>query len=466
MSTLKAKDLSKIGYTNDQARSLVINIISKHFKHHSKEELIALLTQIKDHPVDYRKDAIWGKTACTFLDIEDESDFKVFSLLSETGPLKIVGGKEIESSAKKQMEGAMALPITIQGALMPDAHTGYGLPIGGVLAADNAVIPFGVGVDIGCRMTLSILDESDSFLRRYSHQVKMALKEYTHFGMEGGLEFHQEHEVLDSPVFQSTELLKRMQGKAARQLGSSGSGNHFVEFGEIELFENNSLNLAPKKYLALLSHSGSRGLGANIAQYYTKIAMDTCKLPAEVQQLAWLDLNSEAGQEYWWSMNLAGDYAKACHDRIHLNLLKSLGLQALATVENHHNFAWKDRLADGRDVIIHRKGATPAHEGELGIIPGSMTTAAYLVKGRGVDGALYSASHGAGRAMSRKRAKENTTVSALKKMLSDAGVTLIGGSVEENPLAYKDIEKVMDAQRSLVEIQGKFLPKIVRMNKE
>jgi tRNA-splicing ligase RtcB len=156
MSTLKAKDLSKIGYTNDQARSLVINIISKHFKHHSKEELVALLTQIKNHPDDYRKDAIWGKTACTFLDIEEEDDFKVFSLLpeTETGPLKIIGGKEIESSAKKQMEGAMSLPITLQGALMPDAHTGYGLPIGGVLAADNAVIPFGVGVDIGCRMAL------------------------------------------------------------------------------------------------------------------------------------------------------------------------------------------------------------------------------------------------------------------------------------------------------------------------
>src|SRR5258708_32946205 len=106
MSTLKAKDLSKIGYTNDQAKSLGINIISKHFKHHSKEERIALLTQIKDHPGDYRKDAIWGKTACTFLDIEDESDFKVCSLLSGPWPLKIVGGKEIESSAKKQMEGA------------------------------------------------------------------------------------------------------------------------------------------------------------------------------------------------------------------------------------------------------------------------------------------------------------------------------------------------------------------------
>ncbi|MHA4807301.1 RtcB family protein [Flavitalea flava] len=466
MSTLKTKDLSKIGYTNDQARSLVINIVSKYFKHHSKEELIALLTAIKANPSSYINDEITGKIAATFMDIEEECGFKVFSLLTKPGPLKIVGGKEIEGSAKKQMEGAMSLPIAIRGALMPDAHTGYGLPIGGVLAADNAVIPFGVGVDIGCRMALSILDENDRFLRRYAHQVKEALKTYTHFGMEGGLDFHQEHEVLDSPVFQTTELLRKIQGKASRQLGSSGSGNHFVEFGEIELFEDNALGLPPKKYLALLSHSGSRGLGANIAQYYTRIAMDTCKLPSEVQQLAWLDLDSEAGQEYWLSMNLAGDYAKACHDRIHFNLLKGLGLQALATVENHHNFAWKDRLADGKEVIIHRKGATPSHEGELGIIPGSMTTAAYLVKGKGGEQTLYSASHGAGRAMSRKRAKENMTVSGLKKMLSEAGVTLIGGTVEENPLAYKDIERVMEAQRELVDIQGRFLPKIVRMNKD
>lgn len=360
----------------------------------------------------------------------------------------------------------MSLPVTVQGALMPDAHTGYGLPIGGVLATQNAVLPFAVGVDIGCRMALTILDEGESFLKRFSHQVKVAMKEYTHFGMEGGLEFSQEHAVLDSPVFGSTELLKKLQAKAARQLGSSGSGNHFVEFGLIDLHEDNALQLPAKKYLALLSHSGSRGLGANIAQHYTRIAMDTCKLPRSAQQLAWLDMNSEAGQEYWLSMNLAGDYAKACHDRIHANLTKALGLQALAKVENHHNFAWEDTLADGRSVIIHRKGATPAHAGEMGIIPGSMCTAAYLVMGKGVDNALYSASHGAGRAMSRKRAKENMTVSGLKKMLSGAGVTLIGGSVEENPLAYKDIEQVIGAQQELVYIQGRFMPAIVRMNKD
>jgi tRNA-splicing ligase RtcB len=232
------------------------------------------------------------------------------------------------------------------------------------------------------------------------------------------------------------------------------------------LFEDNALGLPPKKYMALLSHSGSRGLGANIAQHYTRIAMDTCKLPREAQQLAWLDMNSEAGQEYWLSMNLAGDYAKACHDRIHANVLKAVGLQVLAKIENHHNFAWKDMLADGTEAIIHRKGATPAHKGELGIIPGSMATAAYLVEGKGVGSALYSAAHGAGRAMSRKRAKENMTVSGLKKMLANAEVTLIGGSIEENPLAYKDIECVMDAQQELVDIQGRFMPKIVRMNKE
>lgn len=466
MASLKTKELSKIGYTDDRARSLVINILSKHFKHHDKAALIALLTDIKSRPADFIEDGTVGKIAATFMEQPVECNFQSFQLLEATGQLKIYGAKEIEYAARQQMEVAMALPVTVQGALMPDAHMGYGLPVGGVLATQGAVIPYAVGVDIGCRMALSIFDEGESFLKRYSHQVKVALKEYTHFGMEGGLEFYQEHAVLDSPVFQSTALLKSLRGKAVRQLGSSGSGNHFVEFGFITLQEDNDLQLPPKKYLALLSHSGSRGLGANIAQHYTKIAMDTCKLPKSAQQLAWLDMNSEAGQEYWLSMNLAGDYARACHQQIHHNLTKALGLNNLATVENHHNFAWEETLADERKVIIHRKGATPAHAGELGIIPGSMTTPAYLVKGKGVEQALYSASHGAGRAMSRSRAREKMTVSMLKKITANAGITLIGGSVEENPLAYKDIEKVIAAQQELVEIQGQFIPAVVRMNKE
>ncbi|RFS19657.1 RtcB family protein [Chitinophaga silvatica] len=466
MAQIKTKELSKIGYTNNQTRSLVINIVAKHFKHTEKTEIIQLLQNIKSDPQAYLHDEVIAPIAKTFIDEPVECNFQSFSLLETTGQLSIFGGKTIEHSAKQQMETAMSLPITVQGALMPDAHSGYGLPIGGVLATNNAVIPYAVGVDIGCRMALSIIDEGESFLKRYAYQTKLALKEFTHFGISGSIGIQQEHEVLDSDAFKATLLLRQLHGKAVIQLGSSGTGNHFVEFGLITLAEDNILGLPAKEYLALLSHSGSRGLGANIAQHYTQIAMNSCKLPKSAQHLAWLDLNSEAGQEYWLSMNLAGDYAKACHDRIHANLLKALGLKAITKVENHHNFAWKDTLADGQEVIIHRKGATPAHKGELGIIPGSMTTPAYLVSGTGIERSLYSAAHGAGRSMSRKRAREHMTVSALKKIVADAGVTLIGGSVEENPFAYKDIETVMTAQRELVQVEGQFLPKIVRMYKE
>ncbi|WP_207420541.1 RtcB family protein [Desertivirga brevis] len=463
--SLRTKDLSKIGYTNDKARSLAINIFNKHFKYHTKSEQLETLSSLRERPEDFLEDDVLGKLAEVLTGKTKEIQFKVHSLMEEPAPLKMYGGKEIEAIAKRQIELASLLPVSVAAALMPDAHMGYGLPIGGVLATKNAVIPYAVGMDIGCRMSLSIINASDTYLKRYSFQIKEAIKKCTHFGMEGGLDFRQEHEVLDDPLFRAMPLLKQLHGKAVRQLGSSGSGNHFVEFGEIELFDNNTLGLVAGKYSAILSHSGSRGLGANIAKHYTNIAMNTCKLPRQAQQLAWLDMDSEAGQEYWNCMNLAGDYAKACHDQIHSNLVKELGLEVLFKVENHHNFAWKDQW-NNNDVIIHRKGATPAHKGELGIIPGSMTAPAYLVRGLGSGSSIFSASHGAGRAMSRQSAKDNMTVSAMKKVLSAAGVSLIGGSVEENPTAYKDIEKVMTAQKELVDIEGKFKPMIVRMNKE
>lgn len=466
MGNLRTKDLSKIGYHNDQLRSLVISIAAKNFKHHSKQQLLDLLVDIMHDPEAFLENELTSKIAAKIIGKTEASLFKTYALRDEPVYCKTYGGRGIEQSAKKQMELAGLLPISVQAALMPDAHMGFGLPIGGVLATDNVVIPYAVGMDIGCRMALSIIDESDGFLKRFAYQIKQALKNHTHFGMEGGLDIRQEHEVLDSPLFHEIPFLKPLRGKSVRQLGTSGNGNHFVEFGEIELLAGNSLGLPAKRYTALLTHSGSRGLGAAIAKQYTKIAMDTCKLPRQLQQLAWLDLHTEAGQEYWLTMTLAGDYAKACHDRIHANLLKALGLKALCVVENHHNFAWKDNLLDGKEVVVHRKGATPAHKGELGIIPGSMTTPAYLVSGKGNTDALHSASHGAGRAMSRQKAKDNMTVSAMKKLLSSADVTLIGGTVEENPLAYKDIEKVMAAQHDLVDIQGKFYPRIVRMNKD
>lgn len=462
---LRGKDLNKIGFENDVSRSVAIITASRHMKHDKKEDILALFQRIKETPADYEFDPLFGKLANTFIVKSKLKDFTSYDLLSETGQLKIYGGKGIEREAKQQMEVVMSLPVSIRGALMPDAHSGFGLPIGGVLAVENAVIPFGVGLDIGCRMALSIYEVPGTYISRNHYELKTALKEFTHFGMDGALEFKQEHEVLDREEFRYTELLKKLHGKAIRQLGSSGSGNHFVEFGLIELNEQNTVGVPAGVYMGLLSHSGSRGLGATVAQHYTKLAMEVCKLPKTAQHMAWLDLNTAEGQEYWMSMNLAGDYAKACHDRIHINISKAIGLKPLVKVENHHNFAWKEQL-DGKEVIVHRKGATPAHEGELGIIPGNMTDAGYLVAGKGISESLNSASHGAGRSMSRKKAKESITVSSFRKMVESAGVTLIGASSEESPFAYKNIEEVMVAQQNLVDIHGKFTPKIVRMNKE
>ncbi|MDR1181238.1 MAG: RtcB family protein [Bacteroidales bacterium] len=463
---IRLKELSEIGYIDNVSRSLAINIISKHCKHDAKENVIRILEQILETPQAFLNDEIWGKLAEHFCPLSETKTFTVYELREKVLPFKTYGGKDVETIAKQQMELAMRLPVSIAGALMADAHAGYGLPIGSVLAVENAVIPYAVGVDIGCRMTLSLFDEMPAFLSRYAYQIKQALKGKTHFGMEGGIPFAQEHEILDRTEFQTDAFLRNLHGKAVRQLGSSGGGNHFVEFGELELFEENSFGLPAGQYVALLSHSGSRGLGTEIARRYSEIAREQCRLPREAGHFAWLAMDSDAGQAYWMSMNLAGDYAKACHERIHINLAKALGVKPVKTIGNHHNFAWNETLNDGRKAIVHRKGATPAHVGEPGIIPGSMTTPGYLVQGCGAPESLFSASHGAGRAMSRQKAKESFTQSSLKKMLTAAGVQLIDGSVEEAPLAYKNIDKVMDFQKELVNIQGKFMPRIVRMNKE
>jgi tRNA-splicing ligase RtcB (3'-phosphate/5'-hydroxy nucleic acid ligase) len=223
------------------------------------------------------------------------------------------------------------------------------------------------------------------------------------------------------------------------------------------------LGLDPGKYLGLLSHSGSRGLGANIADHYTRIAKQKRPLPGEAKNLAWLDLNEQEGIEYWIAMNLAGDYAAACHHVIHEKIARQLGRQPLTQVENHHNFAWKE-IWEGREVIVHRKGATPAAKDVLGIIPGSMTAAGYIVKGKGEATALSSASHGAGRKMSRTAAKNSITTELLKATLQQHGVKLLSGGLDEAPQAYKDIEEVMRSQQQLVDVVGIFTPKIVKMD--
>lgn len=462
---LKSKSLRKINYSSNQVISQVLALLTKHYKHTPEEEQMELLLNLKNNYKDYLEDEVWGNVAKSFepeIELKPKEEIK---LLKDDQSFNVYGRKHIASNAYQQMELAMRLPISVQGALMPDAHQGYGLPIGGVLATKDAVIPYGVGLDIGCRMALTVYDEKASFLDRYSYQIEQALKSKTNFGTGGELNFTQEHKVLDRSEFESTELLRRLKGKAVKQLGTSGSGNHFVEFGLVQLHEDNDLELPAGEYVGLLSHSGSRGLGATVAKHYTDIAKSTCLLPRQAGHLAWLDLNSEAGQEYWMSMNLAGDYAKACHDRIHINLAKELGIEPIAKVENHHNFAWMQVNAQGEELVVHRKGATPAGKGELGIIPGSMTANGYIVSGKGNPGSLLSASHGAGRRLSRKGARESYTGSEMRKVLNREKVKLIGGGIDEAPIAYKDIDEVMLSQTELVEVIGKFLPRIVRMDK-
>ena len=288
----------------------------------------------------------------------------------------------------------------------------------------------------------------------------------TAFGLDGLLPFKQYHPLFDRSEFREIPILKKFREKAIRQLGSSGKGNHFVDICEVSLPENNALELSAGKYIGILSHSGSRGLGASIADYYTDIAKETCRLPRQAGPFAWLSLKSEAGQKYWKCMEIAGEYSAANHECIHYNVAKALRLKPLKNVSNHHNFAWKEILPDGRKVIIHRKGATPAHLGELGIIPGSMATPGYIVSGKGCVDSLYSASHGAGRTMSRLDARNSISRYALKKYLEEKNVTLMGGTTEEAPKAYKNIGKVMESQESLVKIDGTIIPRIVRMSEE
>jgi tRNA-splicing ligase RtcB (3'-phosphate/5'-hydroxy nucleic acid ligase) len=293
-------------------------------------------------------------------------------------PYTVWGPEHIDEGSINQMDAAMRLPITVSGALMPDAHVGYGLPIGGVLATANTVIPYAVGVDIACRMRMSIFELSPNVLGQQVGRFENALLENTLFGAGKQYQGHScaEHEVLDDPDWQATGFLNTLKDKAYRQLGTSGSGNHFVEWGAFTL-DADDLGLKQGHYLALLSHSGSRGVGYAIADRFSKLAKEQHPaLDKSVQHLAWLSLDWSLGYEYWVSMSLAGRFAAANHAVIHQRVAKAIGERPAATIENHHNFAWKETLTDDngneREVVVHRKGATPAGAGVLGIIPGSM----------------------------------------------------------------------------------------------
>jgi len=459
---MKPKDLLKLGFQSGPSIGVALSIIPEAKRalgarvlESDLEALIREPNAYKDHP----HLALLAQAV-----IEQNSRRATFVERDAPAPYQI-WGQNLEKGAVDQMVNAARLPVAVSGALMPDAHQGYGLPIGGVLATDNAVIPYAVGVDIACRMKLSVLDIPAADLKKLHDTLARTLERETVFGIGRTQEKAAEHPVLEED-WSVTPVTQHLFDKAAAQLGTSGSGNHFVEFGLLTVKESargEGFDLAAGQYLALLSHSGSRGTGAGVADRYSKLAMDLHpELPPELRRLAWLTLDSDPGREYWAAMNLMGQYAHANHAIIHQKIVKALKAKVIAGVENHHNFAWKE-MHGGREVIVHRKGATPAGDGVLGVIPGSMATPGFVVRGRGSAPSLDSASHGAGRTMSRTAAKEKFRWAHVKPILEAAGVTLLSAGIDEVPGSYKNIHDVMAAQADLVEILAQFDPKIVKM---
>jgi tRNA-splicing ligase RtcB len=415
-----------------------------------------LVKEVVASPTAFAHDPVWGRLANELIGY----------VAIEPRPEPIAyrtWGEDIDAGAHQQMRDACRVPPAVGAALMPDAHVGYGLPIGGVLACENAVIPYAVGVDIACRMKLSVLDMPVEALVDRREQFKSALERGTRFGVGCQHKPPQSHAVMDRD-WTVTRITRERKDTAWKQLGTSGSGNHFVEFGVLSLGGCDvQLGLDAGQYVALLSHSGSRGAGAAVCSTYSQIAQS--RLPAECKQLgrlAWLDLDSEAGQEYWAAMNLMGQYAAANHAVIHRVVAGLLGAGVVAGVENHHNFAWLEQHG-GRELVVHRKGATPAGAGVLGVIPGSMADPAFIVRGRGVAESYDSASHGAGRRMSRTKANDMFRFSQVRKELAAQGIDVLSAGSDEVPGVYKDIRQVMAAQQDLVEIVAQFDPKIVKM---
>jgi tRNA-splicing ligase RtcB len=455
---MKSRDIIAIGIPKHLVKIAQRTLAAAQQSGMKKRAMPDFLAAVWSNPEANVTDPIAAELATSLVDYKASA--KNFEARESPAPYR-QWGTDLEPQSVQQMVHACELPIAVRGALMPDAHLGYGLPIGGVLGTKGAVIPYAVGVDIACRVKLSVLDLPVERLKNDAEGLTKALIDETRFGIGAHFSTRRQHDVMDRD-WSVTPTTLRLKDKAWSQLGSSGGGNHFVEFGIFEV-DHDSLGLPAGKYLALLSHSGSRGTGAAVCQEYSKRAMATHPgLPKELKHLAWLDLDDEDGQEYWATMSLMGEYAAGNHACIHRHIVEHLAAEVLLDVENHHNFAWKE-MHNGEELVVHRKGATPAGKGVLGIIPGSMATPAYVVRGLGQPESLDSAAHGAGRVMSRKKAYKTLRWDDAKAFLKERDVTLLSAGLDEVPAVYKDIHSVMAAQADLVEPLAQFKPKLVRM---
>ncbi len=466
---MDGNDILRLGYPFGQVIALALKAAAAaQDRGASEDDALADLARVLQTPDAFLDDPLYGKVAAGLIGETRRREQAGPSYdLSHAVPYQVWGADHIEQGALDQMKRAAQLPVAVRGALMPDAHQGYGLPIGGVLATDNSVIPYAVGVDIACRMRMTVFNASPAILDQRRDFFRIVLEEQTVFGAGSEWKTPREHEVLSDPLWDEHPIARRYYDVAARQLGTSGSGNHFVEFGALTVhaeIDSPLGTIPPGSYLAALSHSGSRRFGLEMAEHYTRVAMQLrASLPKDYRHLAWLLLDEDAGREYWAAMTLAGKYASANHAIIHRQLIDVLRLPVLGGIENHHNFAWKE-IIEGREVVVHRKGATPASQGVLGVIPGSMSAPGFVVRGLGNPASLASAAHGAGRRMSRQEAFRQFNWNAVEAKLDAHGVELISAGLDEAPDAYKDIRAVMADQADLVTALAEFQPRLVKMD--
>jgi tRNA-splicing ligase RtcB len=368
---------------------------------------------------------------------------------------------ELEGEALAQALNVSNLPIAIHHvALMPDAHSGYGMPIGGVLFADRAVVPYAIGVDIGCGVSLV---ETDLKVARFPrNRIERVLQEIEDRVPTGTRSQKQKVDRAKAEeeigISRPESVRETWWDVAVHQLGTLGSGNHFLELQRDE---------EGRVYVML--HSGSRRLGKTTCDEYAKRALAYCQghdLPLPAKDLAYLPQDSYEHDDYWRAMTFALRFAEVNRarmlDQVEIAFDRHTGIGRFErTVDIHHNYAvWETHF--GQRGIVHRKGAVRARTGETVLIPGSMGTASYVARGLGNPESFESAPHGAGRAMSRGAARKAKTSMALFDEMRTLGVMLYSGdpktAAEEAPFAYKDIESVMALSADLVQPVKRLTP--------
>jgi tRNA-splicing ligase RtcB len=371
---------------------------------------------------------------------------------SEKNPIKM-WLDDIESGALEQAKNLANLPFAFKHiALMPDCHSGYGMPIGGVLATKNVIVPGAVGVDIACGMCAvktSLTDISLSVLAG----IRNDIMEMIPVGFN-----HQKTAQEGMPVCQIDRfpIVSANYNKASYQIGTLGGGNHFQE-----------VQKGSDGHIWIMVHSGSRNLGYQVAKHYNKVARDLNKkwfssVP-DRWELAFLPFDSNEGQSYFAEMNYCVNFALANRQHM-LDTIQHIFVHSVPSVSFDkpiniaHNYAAMENHF-GQNVLVHRKGATRARKGELGIIPGSQGTASYIVRGLGNPQSFCSCSHGAGRKMGRKQAKRTLDLATEQAKLEGILHSVDSvDSLDEAPGSYKDIDVVMENQKDLVEIVVELKP--------